>query len=203
MQNILCLCRLNDLVQAELATYNQHGDTEWRLWFDSAAAMLQLDSCEGVSKARNGDPKILAFGVTAAVLSRTIALQTCKRLLALHGAEFEALLQAVMSQSHQGVAEPGQETIWWTEYALYALVGCHSNHGGLFDIFHQPLRHGVYAQDQDTVYHASQLAVWNASHVFREDKDAAPLIFFQSLLGVRAGEVAESVEPFLQSAIKP
>lgn len=166
------------------------------MWFDSSAAVLQMTASDCIRKAHASQPGILSFGVTPAILSRTIALKAVERLLLLHGAEFEVLLQAIMVQSYQGVSAGINDNRWWTEYAIYALMGCYAEN---FGQYHQNFGHGVYAEDGDTVHHASQIVRWNASHVFREDADSAPFIFFQSMLAVTAGDLAAHVKLYLTS----
>ena len=189
-------CRLRDLIQSGQATFNYHDYREWAVWFDSSAAVLQLNESDCIRQARAGQPGNLAFGVTPALLSRTIALRVVHRLLLLYGAEFEVLLQTITTQSYQGATETDHSKRWWTEYALYGLEGCHSE---LFQKHHRLLEQGVYDEGNDTVFHASQLVDWDPAHVFRENTDSAPFIFFQSIISVKTGDLAFQMQPYLNS----
>lgn len=145
-------------------------------------------------RARAGQPGSLAFGVTPAILSRTIALRVIHRLLFLYGAEFEVLLQTITTQSYQGVTQSDHSKRWWTEYALFSLEGCHSE---LFQRHYRLLEQGVYDEGNNTVFHASQLASWDPANVFREKQDSAPFIFFQSIISVKTRDLAVQVQPYL------
>ena len=149
-----------------------------------------------MTEARAGQPGSLAFGVTPAILSRTIALKAVQRLLSLYGSEFEVLLQTIIAQSYQGATQSDHSTRWWTEYAMYALQGCHSE---LFHRYHHFMGQGVYEEVNGTVFHDSQLAEWDPAHVFREGQDAAPFIFFQSIMPVKIGDLALQLQPYLDS----
>lgn len=171
------------------------------MWFDSSAAVLQLNESDCMRRARAGHSGSLAFGVTPAVLSRTIALRVVRRLLSLYGAEFELLLQTIITQSYQGATQSDHSKRWPTEYALYSLEGCHSE---LFQKHHSLLEQGVYDEGNDTVFHASQLGNWDPANVFRESQasaaESAPFIFFQSIISVKTGDLAVQVQPYLDTA---
>ncbi len=185
---------MDDIIRSGRATYNQHDYQEWHVWFNSSAAVLQLADSNCIQRARASQPGILSFGVTPAILSKTIALEAVRRLLSLHGAEFEILLQAIMLQTYHGDQQSRKEAGWWTEYALYALAACHAE---LFDQFHQNTGHGVYAENGDTVYHPSQIRHWNTSHVFQEEEQLAPFIFVQSMLSAPVGDLAAQLQDYL------
>ena len=68
-------CRLIDLVQSCQAAFTNHDYWEWTVWFDSLAAVLQLDDSGAMRQAGAGQPGCLALGMSLAVLIGTIALR--------------------------------------------------------------------------------------------------------------------------------
>ena len=188
-------CRISDLLRSGRATYNQHDYQEWQVWFDSSAAVLQLAKSDCIRRARSSQPGILSFGSHAFNIEQEpLRLRLSRGCLILYGAEFEVLLQAIIAQSYQGTTGGKRTVTWWTEYASYALIGCHAE---LFSQYHRYFGRDVYAEDGDTVYHESQIGQWNASHVFREDEAIAPFIFFQSQLWVTSRHLAAKLRAHL------
>ena len=189
---MLALPRLDRVLSNGRATYNQQSYAQGSNWFDSSASALQLQNSPCMVRARKDDPDSLSFGVTPAILSRTVALKTVEHLVTLYGSEFEVLLHAL--NVHGGFNSDN----FWTEYTLYAIVACHEK---LFSSFHKNLGNGIYAEDVSAVWLKVQAPYWNASLAFDKqavESDAAPFTVFQSRTGIAVNEIAAQIQPFLQ-----
>ena len=202
------------------ATYNQQSYAQGSNWFESSASALQLQNSPCMMRARKEDPDSLSFGVTPAILSRTLALKIVERLVTLYGGEFEVLMHAL--NVHGGF---NSDNFWvrkinfhifarktssqssyltcffvelQTEYTSYAIISCHEK---LFSSFHKNLGNGIYAEDVSAVWLKVQASYWNASLAFDKqaiDSDAAPFTVFQSRTGISVNEIAAHIQPFLQ-----
>lgn len=179
-------------MSGERAAYNEQSYSQGSNWFESSADALQLKSSPCLVRARHEDPESLSFGVTPAVLSRTLALKTTERLVSLYGLEFEPLMHAI--NVHGGFNSDN----FWTEYTLYAVIACNEK---LFSSFHKNMGHGIYAEGVGAVWLKQQAPYWNASLAFsREalDSDPAPFTVFQSRIGVSVNQIAANIAPYLQ-----
>ena len=186
------MCRLDRVMSNGRATYNPQSYSQGSNWFDSSASALQLVDSPCMVRARKDDPESLSFGVTPAIVSRTVALKTVERLVSLYGSEFEVLMHAL--NVHGGFNSDN----FWTEYTLYAIVACHEK---LFSNFHKNLGNGIYAEDVSAVWLKVQAPYWNASLAFNKEaveSDAAPFTVFQSRVGTPVNEIAAHIQPFLQ-----
>ncbi len=174
------------------ATYNKQSYAEGANWFESSADALQLTKSPCMDRARTQDPESLTFGITPAILSRTVALKTIERLVSLYGTEFEVLMHAL--NVHGGFNSEN----FWTEYTLYAVIACQEE---LFSTFHKYMGHGIYAEDVSAVWLSQQATSWNASLAFSKEaiaSDAAPFTVFQSRAGAPVNEIAAHIQPFLE-----